>query len=111
MKRSHAAPGRTKKPARAPTSASPAEAPAPPPALLLTPTSVHLWHTAAHDALLDLAALAREGARRPHRRVLSRGEIRRQAREAFAKLRSLLDLALTPLLAAASSPQGGSHAR
>ena len=105
MERSHAAPRRTKKPARVPTPDR-----APEPALLLTPTGVHLWHTASLDALLDLAALAREGARRPHRRVLSRGEIRRQAREAFAKLRSLLDLARTPLLAAASSPQGGPHA-
>jgi len=58
---------------------------------------VRAFHEAARDALLDLAAAAREGARRPRKRVLSRAEIRRQARDGYAQLASLLDLAVAAL--------------
>jgi hypothetical protein len=52
-------------------------------------------------AALDLLAAAREGARRPRKRVLSRAEIRRQARDAFAQVTALLDLAAEALRKAA----------
>jgi hypothetical protein len=80
--------------------ASPAAPPAPPtPALppLTDPAGVHRWLETSRAALLDLLAAAREGARRPRKRVLSRAEIRRQARDAFAQATSLLDLAAEAL--------------
>ena len=55
------------------------------------------WLVAARASLLDLLAAAREGARRPRKRVLSRAEIRRQAREAFAGASALLDEAAAAL--------------
>jgi hypothetical protein len=58
------------------------------------------WREAARDALLDLLAAAREGARRPRRRVLARAEIRRQAHEAFVGVSALLDEAADALRAA-----------
>jgi hypothetical protein len=61
------------------------------------PASIQRWLEAARTAVLDLVAVAREGARRPRKRVLSRGEMRRQARDAFAKSTSLLDLAADAL--------------
>jgi hypothetical protein len=74
----------------------------PSPFFLDTVTGARAWHAAATEALLDLASLAREGARRPRRRVLSRAEIRRGAREAYGQLRDLLGLA---------ARHGGAHAR
>jgi hypothetical protein len=55
------------------------------------------WLAAARASLLDLVAAAREGARRPRERVLSRAEIRRQARDAFKSASALLDEAATAL--------------
>jgi hypothetical protein len=72
--------------------AAPALSP-PPPFDPRDPASVDRWLEAARAALLDLVAVAREGARRPRKRVLSRGEMRRQARDAFAKATALVDLA------------------
>ena len=134
MKPSRTAPPRATNPRvpspdRAPSTSHPAEGPAPPVAaapaptraaappeppgsppssLFSTPHGIHLWHTAARDALLDLVTCAREGSRRPHRRVLSRAEIRRQSRAAFHQLNALLTLALTPLEATSASPHRGS---
>ena len=83
-------------------------APAEPPGSLLAdltdPAGVPRWLEASRAALLDLLAAAREGARRPRKRVLSRAEIRRQARDAFAHATSLLDLAASALRSAASPP-------
>jgi hypothetical protein len=80
-------------------------APAEPPGSLLTdPASVPRWLEASRAALLDLLAAAREGARRPRKRVLSRAEIRRQARDAFAHATALLDLAAEALRTAGSNP-------
>jgi hypothetical protein len=59
------------------------------------------WLAAARASLLDLVAAAREGARRPRERVLSRAEIRRQARDAFTSVSALLDEAATALRLAA----------
>jgi len=83
-----------------PSAASPAargtpEATASPPSRL--PLAPSEWLTAARDALLDLLAAAREGARRPRERVLSRAEIRRQARHAFEQAAALLDMAAQAL--------------
>lgn len=58
---------------------------------------VDRWLEATREGLLDLLAAAREGARRPRKRVLSRGEIRRQSRDAFANVTALLDLAAEAL--------------
>jgi hypothetical protein len=73
------------------------------PALLVfgDPAGPDTWLVAARGSLLDLLAAAREGTRRPHKRVLSRAEIRRQAREAFAGASALLDEAAQALRAAA----------
>jgi hypothetical protein len=65
------------------------------------PDGPDTWLVAARGSLLDLLAAAREGARRPRQRVLSRAEIRRQAREAFAGASALLDEAAEALRAAA----------
>jgi hypothetical protein len=51
--------------------------------------------------LLDLLAAAEEGATRPRKRLLSRREVRRRAREAYAGVTSLLDLAVEALKPAA----------
>jgi hypothetical protein len=115
MKRSRTAPSRANKPApvhdgaaREPLQTPPVEAvaserppgPAPTPSPLLdTAEGVRAFHEVARDALLDLAAAAREGARKPRKRILSRAEIRRQAREGYAELASLLDLAAEALAA------------
>lgn len=86
---------------RNPAPPTPAEgappADAPPPALLGDPAAVERWLDAGRASLLDLLAAAREGARRPRKRVLSRAEIRRQARDAFAQVTALLDLAADAL--------------
>jgi hypothetical protein len=60
---------------------------------LADPAGVQRWLEASRASLLDLLAVAREGARRPRKRVLSRAEMRRQAREAYAQVTALLDLA------------------
>ena len=54
------------------------------------PIDVRAWLGALRDAGDDLSALAREGTRRPRRRVLARAEIRRQARAATRSLHGLL---------------------
>ncbi len=96
--------------AAAPAAREPTEPPGSTPSPLFpNPEAVHTWHTAARDALLDLAAAAREALRRPKKRVLSRAELRRQAREAFAQATSLVDVAAAALRAAALSPKGGGH--
>jgi hypothetical protein len=59
--------------------------------------AVQRWLDTARAGLLDLVAAAREGARRPRKRVLSRAEIRRQSRDAFAQVTALLDLAADAL--------------
>ena len=79
---------------------APPAVPSPAPTLPLDardPAAIDRWLDAARTAVLDLLAVAREGARRPRKRVLSRGEMRRQARDAFAKTTSLLDLAAAAL--------------
>ena len=77
-----------------------------PPSLDLgDPAAVEAWLNASRASLLDLAAAAREGARRPWKRVLSRGEIRRQAREAFAQVTSLLDFAAEAMRKLPRTPQ------
>jgi len=81
--------------------ADPSALPAPSPASLGDPEDVQRWLDAGRAAALDLLAAAREGARRPRKRVLSRAEIRRQARDAFAQVTSLLDLAAEALRKAA----------
>ena len=73
----------------------------PPGPLLGDPAAVQRWLDAGRAAALDLLAAAREGARRPRKRVLSRSEIRRQARDAFAQVTALLDLAADALRKAA----------
>jgi hypothetical protein len=70
---------------------------APPAPFLGDPAAVDRWLEATRAAALDLLAAAREGARRPHKRVLSRAELRRQARDAFAQVTSLLDHAAEAL--------------
>ena len=65
----------------------------PPPPLLSGPAGVGRWLDASRESRLDLLAAAREGARRPRKRVLSRAEMRRQARDAFAQVKAFLDLA------------------
>ena len=82
-------------PAPPPTAAGtpPAADPTPPPFQWSDPTAVPRWLEASRTALLDLLAVAREGARRPRKRVLSRAEMRRQARDAFAQVKAFLDLA------------------
>jgi hypothetical protein len=65
------------------------------------PAAIQRWLDASRAAALDLLAAAREGARRPRKRVLARAEIRRQARDAFAQVTALLDLAATALRRAA----------
>ena len=69
--------------------------PAVPP--LTDPAAVQRWLDQSRAALLDLLAAAREGARRPRKRVLSRAEIRRQARDAFTQVTALLDVAAEAL--------------
>ena len=61
------------------------------------PAEVQRWLDATRAGLLDLLAAAREGARRPRKRVLSRAEIHRQARDAFAQVTKLLDVAAEAL--------------
>ena len=77
-----------------PTSAA---GPTPPPFQWSEPAAVPRWLDASRTALLDLLAVAREGARRPRKRVLSRAEMRPQARDAFAQATALLDLAAEAL--------------
>ena len=74
----------------APTSAAGGSGGPPPPTLadLLAAT---------RGPLLDLLAAAQEGGRRPHKRVLSRAEIRRQSQQAYDCVTSLLDLAVEGL--------------
>jgi len=60
-----------------------------------------IWLVTARSSLLDILGAAREGARRPHKRVLSRAEIRRQSREAFTAASALLDEAAQALRVAA----------
>lgn len=75
-----------------PAASDPLEPPGSGPSLLLdAPDGPEIWLLAARGTLLDLLAAAREGARRPRKRVLARAEIRRQAREAFAGASALLD--------------------
>jgi hypothetical protein len=71
------------------------------PPALADPDAVQRWLDAGRAAALDLLAAAREGARSSRKRVLSRAEIRRQARDAFAKVTSLLDHAAEALRRAA----------
>jgi hypothetical protein len=79
--------------------------PAPPSAAEGSPSAIPVfrppepdrWLEAARASALDLVAAAREGARRPGKRVLSRAEIRRQARDAFARLSTLHDHAAESL--------------
>src|SRR6185437_3547653 len=84
-------PAPSRAPEAPPSAADPAarEPPEPPGStpspLFPNSEAVHAWHPAARDALLDLAAAARDAVRRPKKRVLSRAEIRRQARAAFAQ--------------------------
>ena len=85
----------------APPPSAEADPSAPPPPSLADPEAVQRWLDAARAAALDLVAAAREGARRPRKRVLARAEIRRQARDAFAQVTSLLDLAAERLRRAA----------
>jgi hypothetical protein len=59
--------------------------------ILATPEGPELWLISVRGALLDLLTTAREGARRARKRILSRAEIRRQAREAYACTSALLD--------------------
>jgi hypothetical protein len=59
---------------------------------------VHAWVDAMRDAIADLAAAAREGTRRLRYRVLSRAEIRRQARSAERSLTGLLEAAESALM-------------
>jgi hypothetical protein len=92
--RSNPAPPR---PAEADPSAAPPTSRASPEPLLGDPAAVDRWLEASRVHLLDLLAVAREGARRPRKRVLSRAEMRRQARDAFAQVTSLLDLAAEAL--------------
>jgi hypothetical protein len=66
-----------------------------------SPYGPDVWLAAARAAVLDLLAAAREGARRPRNRTLSRAEIRRQAREAFEGATTLLDEAAAALSKAA----------
>jgi uncharacterized protein YgfB (UPF0149 family) len=54
------------------------------------PANAADWLRRVHDHANDLIALAREGARRPTRRVLARAEIRRQTREAGRNVLALL---------------------
>jgi hypothetical protein len=77
------------------------DAPPPPSLIFRSPDGIDAWLAAARAAVLDLLAAAREGARRPRKRVLSRAEIRRQAREAFAGASALLDEAAEALREAA----------
>jgi hypothetical protein len=81
----------------APPSAAEADPSAIPPPALGDPAAVQRWLDTGRAAALDLLAAAREGARRPRKRVLSRAEIRRQARDAFAQVTALLDLAADAL--------------
>jgi hypothetical protein len=71
--------------------------PAPPPLVPGDPASVQRWLDGSRAAALDLLAAAREGARRSRKRVLARAEIRRQARDAFAQVSALLDVAAEAL--------------
>ncbi len=82
--------------APAPVGADPPRAAATP-LIFSTPDGPDAWLEAARGSLLDLLAAAREGARRPRKRVLARAEIRRQAREAFAGASALLDEAAVAL--------------
>ncbi len=72
-----------------------------PPLILGALEGPEVWLVAVRASLLNLVAAAREGARRPHKRVLSRAEIRRQAREAFDGTSALLDEAADALRSAA----------
>ena len=85
-----------------PVPGEPPPPPGSPPSLIFgTPDGPDTWLVSTRAALLDLLAAAREGARRPRKRVLARAEIRRQAREAFAGASALLDEAAEALRAAA----------
>jgi hypothetical protein len=84
-----------------PAEGEPSAEAAPPGPLLGDPAAVQRWLDTGRAAALDLLAAAREGARRPRKRVLSRAEIRRQARDAFAQVTALLDLAAAALRKAA----------
>ena len=104
----------SRKPARG-ASAPARSNPAPPPSaegdpsaqaldpgpLLGDPAAIQRWLDTTREAALDLLAAAREGARRPRKRVLARAEIRRQARDAFTQVTALLDLAAAALRGAA----------
>jgi hypothetical protein len=100
-RRSGATPARSNPAPPPPAEADPSAASAPPPVPLGDPlgdpAAIQHWLDAGRAAALDLLAAAREGARRPRKRVLSRAEIRRQARDAFAQVTALLDLAAEAL--------------
>jgi hypothetical protein len=95
--RAAATPARSNPAPPPPAEADPSAPSGPPPPLLGDPAAVQRWLDTGRAAVLDLLAAAREGARRPRKRVLSRAEIRRQARDAFAQVTSLLDLAAEAL--------------
>jgi hypothetical protein len=57
------------------------------------PADARAWLGAARASVADLAALAREGSRRGRHRVLSRAELRRQARDLERALLALFDRA------------------
>jgi hypothetical protein len=100
LNRSSRTPRAAATPARsnpAPPSTAEVDPSAPLPPALADPAAIQRWLDAGRAAALDLLAAAREGARRPRKRVLSRAEIRRQARDAFAQVTSLLDLAAEAL--------------
>jgi hypothetical protein len=61
------------------------------------PADVRAWLDQGLASVADLAAVAREGSRRLKRRVLSRAELRRQARAAERSLRVLFAAAAAGL--------------
>ena len=63
------------------------------------PEDVRRWLHAIRESIADLVAVAREGARRPKKRVLSRGEMKRQARASEESLIALVEMAQSSLLA------------
>ena len=71
---------------------------APPPLDVRDPPSVLRWQEGMRTAMMNIAAAAQEGARRPRKRVLSRSGIRRQAREGLERATALLDLAVAAVL-------------
>jgi len=64
-----------------------------PPVHWANPSEARAWLDAARATFKDLVALAREGSRRIKHRVLSRAELRRQARDAERALLALFDAA------------------